>query len=461
MAMGRLSNRRGGAARPSSQLAVALAPRHFFYDRCNEILAEAEFDATVEMLCQPYYTDGIGRPSIPPGRYFRMLFVGQFEGLESEREIAWRCADSLSLHRFLRLQDGETVPDHSTLSVTRSRLPLEVHHVVFGFILEIADQHDLVRGKRIGVDASTQEANASLRRLVRRDTGEDYQEMLRRLAQESGIETPSTADLIRFDRTRKDKTLSNAEWRSETDPEARICKMKDGTTHLAYKPEHAVDLDTGVIVAAKIHPADQGDTRTLPGTLAQAEAMLDLVGRAPTPETPAEMVADKGYHSREGLKALEDSAWKSRISEKEHKAFARWQGDDAARRAVYNNRARLKSTVAHHAFKLRSEKVERSFALILDVGGLRRTWLRGVANVEKRYSIQVAAYNLGLVLRHLFGVGTPRQAMAVFWLVIDESQSGDLALIASLAPPSADPRTTAGASSVVLICLLISSIYDR
>ena len=458
MAMGRLSNRRGGAARPSSQLAVALAPRHFFYDRCNKILAEAEFDAMVEMLCQPYYTDGIGRPSIPPGRYFRMLFVGQFEGLESEREIAWRCADSLSLHRFLRLQDGETVPDHSTLSVTRARLPLEVHHVVFGFILEIADQHNLVRGKRIGVDASTQEANASLRRLVRRDTGEDYQEMLRRLAQESGIETPSTADLIRFDRTRKDKTLSNAEWRSETDPEARICKMKDGTTHLAYKPEHAVDLDTGVIVAAKIHPADQGDTRTLPGTLAQAEAMLDLVGRAPTPETPAEMVADKGYHSREGLKALEDSAWKSRISEKEHKAFARWQGDDAARRAVYNNRARLKSTVAHHAFKLRAEKVERSFALILDIGGLRRTWLRGVENVEKRYLIQVAAHNLGLVIRHRFGAGTPRQAAVLFWLVSDECHSRSIAIWTILAPSRADQRTTARASPAVLICLLVFSI---
>jgi hypothetical protein len=385
-----------------------------------------------------------------------MLFVGQFEGLESEREIAWRCADSLSLHRFLRLQDGETVPDHSTLSVTRARLPLEVHHVVFGFILEIADQHDLVCGKRIGVDASTQEANASLRRLVRRDTGEDYQEMLRRLAQESGIETPST--LIRFDRTRKDKTLSNAEWRSETDPEARICKMKDGTTHLAYKPEHAVDLDTGVIVAAKIHPADQGDTRTLPGTLAQAEAMLDLVGRAPTPETPAEMVADKGYHSREGLKALEDSAWKSRISEKEQKAFARWQGDDAARRAVYNNRARLKSTVARQAFKLRAEKVERSFALILDIGGLRRTWLRGAGNVEKRYLIQVAAHNLGLVIRHRFGAGTPRQAAALFWLVIDECQGRGLAIWTILVPSCTDQRTTAGASPVVLIYLLVFSI---
>src|SRR3954463_1475357 len=294
MAMGRLSNRLT-APRSGSRLAVDLAPRHAFYDWCNEVLAEAEFDEAVEMLCQPHYQDGVGRPSIPPGRYFRMLFVGQFEGLESEREIAWRCADSLSLHRFLRL--GERVPDHSTLSVTRSRLPLE--HAVFSFILEIADKHDLVPARRIGVDASTQEANAALRpnaalrRLVRRDTGEDYQEMLHRLARASGIETPSTADLIRFDRARRNKTLSNADW--ETDPAARIAKMKDGTTHLGYKPEHAVDLDTAVIVAAKIHLADQGDTQPLPSTLAHAEAMLDLIGAAP--EAPAELIADTGYHS--------------------------------------------------------------------------------------------------------------------------------------------------------------------
>src|SRR5947209_12854176 len=209
--MGRLSNRRGAVGR-GSVLAMQLAPRHYFYDRCNEILAEAEFDETVEMLCQLYYEDD-GRLSVPPGRYFRMLFVGQFEGLDSEREIEWRCADSLSLHRFLRL--SERVPDHSTLSVTRSRLPLEIHHAVFGFILEIAGKHDLVPARRIGVDASTQQANASLRRLVRRDTGKDYQEMLRRLARASGIETPTTTDLIRFDRTRKNKTLSNADWLSQ------------------------------------------------------------------------------------------------------------------------------------------------------------------------------------------------------------------------------------------------------
>ena len=234
-------------------------------------------------------------PPVDPSRPLLPHAVGQFEGLESEREIAWWCADALSLHRFLRLSDGETVPAPSTLSVTR--LPLEIHHAVFGFLLAIANKHALA--KRIGVDASTQQANAALRRLVRRDTGEDYQEMLRRLARESGIETPSA--LIRFDRSRKGK--SNADWASP--PAARIARMKDGTTHLAYKPEHAVDLDTGVIVA--IHPADQGDTQTLAGTLEQA--MLDLIGRAPTPESPAEMVADTGYHSR--VKALEDSAWKS------------------------------------------------------------------------------------------------------------------------------------------------------
>src|SRR4051794_19869599 len=449
MTMGRLSNRLT-APRSGSRLAVDLAPRHAFYDWCNEVLAEAEFDEAVEMLCQGSYKDGIGRPSIPPGRYFRMLFVGQFEGLESEREIAWRCADSLSLHRFLRLTEGETAPDHSTLSVTRSRLPLEVHHAVFGFLLEIADKHDLVRAKRIGVDASTQEANAALRRLVRRDSGEDYQEMLRRLAKESGLETPTAEDLIRFDRARQNKTLSNADWASPTDPEARIARMKDGTTPLAYKPEHAVDLDTGVIVA--IHPPDQGDARTLAATLEQA--MLNLVGLAPTPEDPAERIADKGYHSREGLKALEDSAWKSRVSEKEPKAFARWHGDDAARR--YNNRARLKSTVARQAFKLRAEKVERSFALILDIGGLRRTWLRGVENVEKRYLIQVAAHNL--VIRQRFGAGTPRQAAALFWLVSDECHGRGLAIWTILVPSCADQRTTGGASPVVLIYLLVFSI---
>src|ERR687890_187237 len=407
--MGRQGDRQGDLMVMWSEMPRS--PGHVFYDRLQEVLLGAGFDGFVEEACRAFYAKTMGAPSAPPGRYFRMHMVGYFEGIDSERGIEWRCSDSFSLRQFLRLEMTDRVPDHSWLSKTRSRLPHEVHERVFGWVLALIAERGLVRGERIGVDASTLEANAALRAIVRRDTGEGYREMLERMAQESGIATPTAEDLIRSDRQRRGKTLSNQEWVSATDPDARIARMKDGTTHLAYKPEHAVDLDTGVIVAARIHPADQGDTWTLAATLEHAEAMLDLVGLAPTPEAPAEMIADKGYHSREGLKALEDSAWKSRISEKEQKAFARWHGDDMARRAVYNNRARLKSTVARQAFKLRAEKVERSFALILDIGGLRRTWLRGAGNVEKRYLIQVAAHNL--VIRHRFGAGTPRQAVAV------------------------------------------------
>src|SRR5919202_1311926 len=276
-----------------------------------------------------------------------MHLVGYFEGIDSERGLEWRCADSLSL-----------------------------------------------------------------RAIVRRDSGEGYREMLRRLAEERGIATPTAEDLIRLDRKRKGKRLSNAEWASPTDPEARVAKLKDGRTRLAYKPEHAVDLDTGAIVAAEVHAADEGDTATLPETLATAEANLAAVGAAPTLEDPAELVADKGYHSRDGLKGLEDGAWKSRIAERKGTGVSRWRGDEAARRAVYNNSARLRSGVAKEAFKLRAELVERSFALALDRGGMRRAWLRGQENLQKRYLVHVSGYNLGLIMRLLVGTGTPRGLMA-------------------------------------------------
>jgi transposase len=275
-------------------------------------------------------------------------------------------------------------------------------------VLQRLAERGLVRGERIGVDASTMEANAALRAIVRRDGGEGYREMLVRMAKESGIETPTAEDLIRLDRKRKGKTLSNAEWESPTDPDARIAKLKDGRTRLAYKPEHALDLDTGAVVAAEMHRADQGDTATLPDTLASAARHLAAVEAAPSAEAPAEMVADKGYHSRGVLKALDDGPWKTRIAEPKRDGFSRWHGDNAARRAVVNNRTRLLSGVAHAAFKLRAEVVERGFALVLDRGGMRRAWLRGRENLHKRYLIHVAGYNLGLIMRLLMGAGTPR-----------------------------------------------------
>ena len=264
------------------------SPGHAFYDRLQELLREADFDA---LVCKPYYAPRMGAPSLPPGRYFRMHMIGYFEWIDSERGIAWRCADSFSLRDFLRLSNRDKVPDHSWLSRTRSRLPHEAHEKVFGWVLKTVAEHGLVKGERIGVDGSTMEANAALRTIVRRDNGESYREMLTRMAKESGIDTPSAEDLARFDRKRKGRTLSNADWESPTDPEAKIARMKDGTTHLAYKPEHAVDLDTGVVVAAPLHPADEGDTTTLEA----AARNLDAVGLAPSEEDPCILVADKGY----------------------------------------------------------------------------------------------------------------------------------------------------------------------
>lgn len=281
------------------------SPGHAFYDRLQVLLNEAGFDAFVEDICKPYYAPRMGAPSLPPGRYFRMHIVGYFEGIDSERGIAWRCSDSFSLRDFLRLANRDKVPDHSWLSKTRSRLPHEVHQQVFGWILNIVAVHGLIKGERIGVDGSTMEANAALRTIVRRDSGETYREMLTQMAMESGIDTPTIDDLVRLDRKRKGKKLSNEDWISPSNADAKIARMKDGTTHLAYKPEHAVDLDTGVVVAAPIHPADEGDTTTLSGTLELAARNLAEVGVAPTMEEPCVLVGDKGYHSRTGLKELD------------------------------------------------------------------------------------------------------------------------------------------------------------
>src|SRR5918911_4926826 len=332
MAMGRQADRQGDLMVSWSEMPRS--PGHVFYDRLQQVLVDAGFDRFVETTCKPFYAATMGARSVPPGRYVRMHMVGYFEGLDSERGIEWRCSDSLSLREFLRLESRERVPDHSWLSKTRSRLPQEVHETVFGWVLALIARQGLVKGERIGIDASTMEANAALRAIVRRDTGEGYRAMLTRMAQESGIETPTAADLVRLDRARKGKKLSNAEWESPTDPEARIAKLKDGRTHLAYKPEHAMDLDTGAVVAAEMQLADRGDTATLPGTLEGAARHLAVVEAAPSAEGPAEMVADKGYHSREVLKSLDNGPWKTRIAEPKRDGFLRWHGDNAAGRAV-------------------------------------------------------------------------------------------------------------------------------
>jgi transposase len=335
-----------------------------------------------------------------------MHMVGYFEGLDSERGIEWRCSDSLSLREFLRLESRERVPDHSWLSKTRSRLPQEVHETVFGWVLALIARHGLIKGERIGVDASTMEANAALRAIVRRDSGEGYRAMLTRLAQESGIETPPADDLIRIDRQRKGKKLSNDEWVSETDPDARIARMKDGTPHLADKPEHAVDLDTGALVAVTVQGADVGDTHSLVETAIMAAEQIEAASAAVSAPL-AELVADRGYHSNQTLVDLHAVGVRSYIAEPERGRRC-WTKMPEAQAPVYGNRRRVAGDRGRRLMRRRGQYVERSFAHVYDTGGMRRTHLRGHANILKRLLVHAGAFNLGLLMRKMCGRGTPR-----------------------------------------------------
>ncbi|GIW83270.1 MAG: hypothetical protein KatS3mg105_5077 [Gemmatales bacterium] len=271
------------------------SPGHVFYRKLNELLSEVNFDQEVETLCKPYYAERRGRPSIPPGVYFRMLLIGFFEGIGSQRGIAWRCSDSLSLREFLGLGPTDSSPDHSSLTRVRDRLPLEVHQHVFLLVLQLAGLKKLLKGTTIGVDATTLEASAAMKSIVRKETGEDWDDYLKRLIkEEEGNGDPTDEELRRFDKKRTGKKVSNEEWESPSDPDSRITRMKSGRTGLAYKAEHAVDLDTELILAAEIYHGDQGDTATLEDSVNQAQLNLIQLGRKPTIN---EVAADKGYHS--------------------------------------------------------------------------------------------------------------------------------------------------------------------
>ena len=382
------------------------------------LLADCGFDAFVEELCAAFYADRLGRPSLRPGRYFRMLFIGYFEGSQSsERGIAWRVADSLSLRSFLDLELTEAAPDHSTLSRTRRRIDVETHEAVFTWILERLSAAGLVRGKTVGIDATTLEANAAMRSIERRDTGESHEAFIRRLAEASGVETPTRADLARFDRSRKNKRTSNKEWKSPQDPDAKVAKMKDGRTHLAHKAEHGVDMDTGAIVAVTVQDASDGDTATLPETLIMAAEQVEAV--QPNGVGVEEVVADKGYHSDATLVALDTIGVRSHVSEPE-RGRRSWQDKKtgekppekaAAQKALYGNRRRVRGRRGRRLQRCRGEVVERTFAHMYETGGMRRVWVRGHENVRKRVLIQAAACNIGLLLRRQTGVGTPPRSL--------------------------------------------------
>jgi transposase len=385
--------------------ALPRSPGHRFYDQLNRLLAEAGFDRHVENLCQPYYADGVGRPSLPPGLYFRMLLVGYFEALDSQRAIAWRCSDSLSLRAFLGVPWTEATPDHSSLTKIRQRLPLDVAERVFVFVLKLAFEKKLLRGKTVAVDATTLEANAAMRRIVRKDSGEDWKEYLKRLLAKEGVKDPTDEELRRFDKKRP-KKVSNKEWRSPTDPDSRIARMKDGRTHLAYKAEHTVDVDSEFVLAATVHTADRADAATLVDSILVAQVNLVQAGSGQEIE---EVVTDKGYHKAQTLADCERCHTRTYVREPKRRGKRKWQGKpESWRRATRANRRRLRGARSKRLHKKRSELAERSFAHVCETGGGRRTWLRGLAEVAKRYVVQVAARNLGLLMRKLFGVGKPR-----------------------------------------------------
>jgi len=388
---------------------------HPFYQRLNQILDEKKFDEYVETICEQFYADEVGRPGMAPGIYFRLLMVGYFEGIDSERGIAWRASDSLSIRSFVRIALDESVPDHSTISRTRRLMDIETHQAVFQWVLQVLAEKKLLKGTTIGVDATTLEANAALRSIVRRDTGEKYEEFLTRLAKESGMETPTREQLAKLDRKRPKKG-SNDDWTHPHDPDARITKMKDGRTHLAHKAEHAVDMETGAIVAVTLHGADQGDTKTIQETVAEAGERItsvvadtdnDEVALRVSAEGPRELVTDKGYHSRAVVTQMTEWGVRTYCSEPD-RGRQRWPGLLREQRAVYANRRRIGGERGLRLLRQRGEKLERWNQHLYDRGGMRRVHLRGRENILKRLMVHSGAANLGLLMRKLFGKGTPR-----------------------------------------------------
>ena len=403
MAMGnRPAERQSALFVPTEKLARS--PGHPFYERVNALLAEEGFDVFVEDHCARFYAAKMGRPSMAPGVYFRLLMVGYFEGISSEREIAWRCADSLSLRRFLGFDLEQRTPTHGTLSKTRRVIDLETHREVFAWVLEALGRRKLLKGRTIAIDATTLEANAALRSIVRKDDGRTYDAFLDDLAKASGIESPTRDDRVKVDRKRKKKG-SNDDWQHPGDPDARITKMKDGSTHLAHKVEHATDLDTTAIVAVTVQAANCGDTHTVHETLTEASDQLQ--DALPDATGIRDVVLDKGYHSNGVITDLTELGFRTYASEPD-RGRRRWKNNTRARDAVYGNRRRIKSNRGQALRKKRAEIAERSNAHCYETGGMRRVHVRRRANVEKRVLIQAATYNLALMMRSLLGAGTPK-----------------------------------------------------
>jgi len=400
-----------------NNLARAQASR--FYDKLDQTLGEMDFAAKVRDLCTPLYSSGEkGRPPIDPVVYFKMLMVGFLENLPSERAIAARCGDSLMIRSFLGYDLDEDTPHHSSFTVIRERLTKEIYDAIFNIILEGLRRHGLLRGKNLGIDSSVMEANASLRALENRNTGEAYWDYVRRLAAEAGVDAEDAAAVRRFDKQRPGRKTSNKEWVNPNDPDAKVAQAKDGATDMLYKPENIVDLDTGVILSAEVRRADEGDTEGLSERACMAAARVEAMreataaaGKKPLPLASATFTADKGYYCVGELEVIQAFGIKTVISDPlSNRRVDKLGGSQRA--VVRRARRTVKSGYGKALLRRRGMHIERSFAHILDSGGMRRATLRGQTNLDKRYKIATATYNLSQLMRHLFRIGTPKQAAA-------------------------------------------------
>ena len=394
---------------------LATTPANTFYQKVDRALESFCFGQSVRALCEPFYDNDAskgGRPGIDPEVYFKMLLIGFFENIASERGIATRCADSFSIREFLHYSLIEQTPDHSSLSVIRKRLSADVYRAVFALVLDALKQKKLLKGKRIAIDASTLEANAALRSLEHRLTGDAYCEYVKKLAEAAGIDTTDAAAVRRFDKKREGRTTSNKDWFNPHDPDAKVGRTKRGATRMIYKPEHIVDLDTGAILDVDIRPGDEHDTADLAERIVAAEERLNqAIGEESDTATFEIAVGDKGYYKIEELTTLQSYGIKTVISDPlENRRVEKLPLEQ--RNAVRAAKRSVTANYGKELLKRRGELLERSFEHALDCGGARRTTLRGTQNILKRYLIQTMGVNLSLMLRKLIGIGTLKQAVA-------------------------------------------------
>jgi transposase len=398
---------------PTSEIVAT--PANVFLERLNTALASMQFGESVRALCAPFYQMDArkgGRPGIDPEVYFKMLLVGFFEGIASERGIAARCADSLSLRQFLGYELSEATPDHSSLTVIRQRLAPEVYRQVFDIVLVALKRHKLVKGRNIGIDASTMEANASLKSLENRLTGEAYAEYVTGLAAAAGVDTSDPAAVRRFDKNRPGRTTSNDDWKNPHDEDAKIGRTKRGSTRMIYKPEHIIDLDTGAILDADVRPGNEADTDELTERISEADKRLKkALGIDDDERLSKTLTADKGYFKLSEVTALQARGLRTVISDPA--SNRRTDKCTAKERQVLRSAQRAVGAAYGKALlKRRGMYIERSFEHLLDCGGARRTTLRGRVNIQKRYLVQAMGVNLSLLLRTAIGIGTLKQMLA-------------------------------------------------